>query len=616
PCPANQTILARNHPHLPTTPSVSQPEFSGLKRSERSRRPSARKIESDEYEASSRGSSRPTTPSTRTSKPKSKKRPHGKRGNRHGHITQPTHVGTAGDSFSLEPATTTGPLSSNSDLAPINTSNRSVAIRYMTDILGLDTAHLSTRMLRRILDSHSAYTETNEPGSMGPSGASAPAIMQSAQRMVLDAQSTSQTSALSRACIPPMPKKPTATLGEITNDTMTESESESECVELGPKDSVSQHIAHPTPSPFTLYRLNHSRPTKNTLPPGPGATLINEPPSEAETDPDFAVSGPESCSDLDTAPAPKRPRLPNPHDSNPRNHHTGRHVATPSSQACSNGVRGLSTTTFGTTLSKSTPGQPTTHTRSASANGGRPLKQNQNQNSLPQPPPPSDLSAILTWALQMARQASTSTTATREEGSASQPGETYGLLAKVIEGLQVQLAAFKLVDADPGSQQPPNGPGDMDFVEDDAEMHEAEARRNHGKNVDPKRKVGLDDFPGINRRIASLAIPEFLAMTFTRGPYEVNATLVDWGYEAFKLVSHHLQHKEPYQKPPRELVQLVSIVPILYKKITYNIKVVHRVSWYHGELKKFIRSKIETEYGFINPPRTHEECWANHQLAK
>ncbi|KAG8685459.1 hypothetical protein FRC11_010541 [Ceratobasidium sp. 423] len=420
-------------------PSVSQPEFSGLKCSERSCQCSAQKIESDEYKASSRGSSQPTTPSMHTSKPKSKKRPH------------------VGDLFSLEPATTTGPLSSDLDLAPIDTSNHSVAIHYTTDILGSDMVHLSTRMLRRILDSHSAYTKTNELGSMGPSGASAPAIMQLAQQMVLgsghpaiptatpNAQSTLQTSALSHACIPPMPKKPTATLGEITNHTMTESESESECVELGPKDSVSQHIAHPTPSLFTLYHLNHSRPTKNMLPPSPGTTLIDKPPSEAETDPDFAVSGPESCSDLDTTPAPKWPQLPNPHDSNPCNHHTGRHVATPSSQTCLNG-----------------------------------------------PPPPSDLSAILTWALQMAQQALTSTTATREEGSASQPGGTYGLLTKVIEGLQVQLAAFKLVDADPGSQQPLNGPGD------NAEMHEAEARQNHGKNIDPKRKVSLNDFPGIN----------------------------------------------------------------------------------------------------------------------
>ncbi|KAG8762029.1 hypothetical protein FRC11_011595 [Ceratobasidium sp. 423] len=595
-----------------------QPEFFGIKRSERSRRPSARKIESDEYEASSRGSSRPPTPSTRTPKPKSKKRPHGERGNRAGHIVQPSQPRKAGNEFSPEPTPTPGSPPSNPSLAQINVKNRSKAIHYSTDFLGSDTSHLSTRMLQRILDSRSAYTELTQAGPMETTGGSAPAIMQSAKQVVLGSghpplptttsnpQFTSQSSSQPGTRIPATPRHSTTDVGvDSGNDTATESESEPEFVEVGPNDSISQCLTRPTlvrtaspaattynstpnvpnpiaplpphvpvavtmqdrgisPSLFTPYHSDRADLITSALPTDPETMSVDESAPKTEANPEYVS---DSDSDSDSAPTPKRLRLASPLNSKSHIVYTGRSLS---------------------------------HQGSQSRAKGREHNPDPNPNPLLQPPSPSDVSAILSWALNMAQQAGTSSAMANGADPATQPGKTFGLFAKVIEGLQAQLATFNLANSDPRSQQPSTVPGDMEVVEDDAERRDAAARRNFGKHVGSKRKVTLDDFPGINRRIASLAIPELLAMTFTRGPYEVNATIVDWGYEAFKLVSCRLQPGEPYQKPPRELIQLM----------------VHRASWYHGELKKYIRGKIETEYGFINPPQTHEERRTNRQLAK
>ncbi|KAG8731628.1 hypothetical protein FRC11_003246 [Ceratobasidium sp. 423] len=87
---------------------------------------------------------------------------------------------------------------------------------------------------------------------------------------------------------------------------------------------------------------------------------------------------------------------------------------------------------------------------------------------------------------QMAQQAATLTTTTNRAGPSGQPGEAYGLLAKVTKGLCTQMTTLKLSDSGPGSQQPLSSHGNMDFVEDNVELCIAEAQQQAGKHADMK----------------------------------------------------------------------------------------------------------------------------------
>ncbi|QRV99169.1 hypothetical protein RhiJN_27188 [Ceratobasidium sp. AG-Ba] len=66
---------------------------------------------------------------------------------------------------------------------------------------------------------------------------------------------------------------------------------------------------------------------------------------------------------------------------------------------------------------------------------------------------------------------------------------------------------------------------DTDFVEDDAEILEAEVALALGKRINVPRKPCLSHFPGFHRHIASNAIPDLVATLITEGVYDVT-TLV------------------------------------------------------------------------------------------
>ncbi|KAG9092228.1 hypothetical protein FRC06_000187 [Ceratobasidium sp. 370] len=124
------TIQSLKSTHTSSQPLNSQPKCAlsansaseleiEPRRSNRVCRPSTHKLEFDEYEASSRGSSQPPSPAAGLQskskwQPKWEKYPFGKQSERPGRIKQPLiNTGTTSHSSSLEPPTTPGPQQGN-----------------------------------------------------------------------------------------------------------------------------------------------------------------------------------------------------------------------------------------------------------------------------------------------------------------------------------------------------------------------------------------------------------------------------------------------------------------------------------------------------------------------
>ncbi|KAG8762507.1 hypothetical protein FRC12_008983 [Ceratobasidium sp. 428] len=174
----------------PTSETAPEPRRSG-----RSRRPSAHKLESDAYKASSRESSRPPSPSEPASKErKERKLPWGKPGERPGHIQQPpdADAGLSCDEGSPEPFASEGPQPGDPRLASrgmdgkaAKATDRAETVRRASSVLGFDASRYTTKTLEAVLASVPDNGEEIEAGAMEVEGGSAPALMQSTGRVGL-----------------------------------------------------------------------------------------------------------------------------------------------------------------------------------------------------------------------------------------------------------------------------------------------------------------------------------------------------------------------------------------------------------------------------------------------
>ncbi|KAG9094201.1 hypothetical protein FRC07_011343, partial [Ceratobasidium sp. 392] len=157
----------------------------------------------------------------------------------------------------------------------------------------------------------------------------------------------------------------------------------------------------------------------------------------------------------------------------------------------------------------------------------------------------------------------------------------------------------------PSAAEPPAGTtqprkrGQHRFVEDDLAVLEAEAALKLGLHVKRHQPV-LTDYPGYRRRIASLAIPELIAVACTQGAHELHDTLDKWASEAYTKLWWDQLDDVPFQAPPPGLRGIM----------------IHRFSWFRGEANKQVRTTIAVDYDFIDPPRTLNDLRYNHDLVK
>lgn len=298
---------------------------------------------------------------------------------------------------------------------------------------------------------------------------------------------------------------PEVRVAPSADDTATESETESEPVELGPGDSVSQRRLHTPPPPippippiqppaqsssqsaslFTPYNSNNATNRMNVDKPKPVTSHVSESESESES----SDSELESSVASNTAPAAKRLRLTC--TPAPRLHKlpTAQSATGPSSRRspAQHSAAPHSATHVDQSHTGSTYAHASVTAEAHTMSRNQPLSLARGSNCTPRPPPTSDLMAVLAWAALMAKQAKESlVTANQGATPCNQSNEVYELLATVLQGVHSQLVvATESLPAEPkiGPSQSSLTPDHMEFVEDDAELRDARAAHASGKHT-------------------------------------------------------------------------------------------------------------------------------------
>ncbi|KAG9080572.1 hypothetical protein FRC06_006406 [Ceratobasidium sp. 370] len=233
-----------------TTTSEATPE---RRRSNRSHHPSAHKIESDEYQASLRGSSRPPSPSAPVPKCKPRKLPWGVQGDQPGCITQPdSDIGSTCNEGLPEPPATAGPQAGDSHVVSQSLAGNlpkvtksAEAVHCVSVYLGVDASRYTSKTIEKVLVPVAIPDggKEGDTGAMGIEGRSALAQLQSTRQVGLaSGHQPSAVGVIGKDMYSVMNNIPTH------DDSATESESELELVELRPGDSVSQWLPRLPPS--------------------------------------------------------------------------------------------------------------------------------------------------------------------------------------------------------------------------------------------------------------------------------------------------------------------------------------------------------------------------------
>ncbi|KAG9082800.1 hypothetical protein FRC06_004856, partial [Ceratobasidium sp. 370] len=329
-----------------------------------------------------------------------------------------------------------GPQRGNLVLAGPSSPSNTEAIRRATAFLGSDASKLSARTLRQVLDAFSNNAEEAQEGPVEPEGCSAPTILQSTRGMVLGGghqpPATRTTDNIDSPQRPsPQPARAEGQLplgrhsreGPPNEDTATESESEPQSVELGPGDSVSQHLL-PAPPPLCAAAI----PPQPPLPPishalhdADDAGHSNNVRMEVYVATADELGASDSDTGVQAAHACKRPRLGPSHTE-------------------------ASSTNRPSHPSSARSAHPTTpHATRTTAPARGPASAASRVPS--DPPSTSDLSAVLHWAAQLAGQSTCPGTAdaqgaglSGQAGQISQPKVAFDLATKVLEALRSNLA--------------------------------------------------------------------------------------------------------------------------------------------------------------------------------
>ncbi|QRW11987.1 hypothetical protein RhiLY_10986 [Ceratobasidium sp. AG-Ba] len=558
------------------------------RRSSRSRRPSLHKLESDEYEAESQHASRAPTPS----QPKSKRRPknqHGEKGNRPGRIIQPAGAWTTQHSESPEPLTDPGSPPDGFDMESegpqVKTISKADAIKRVSAHLGYDASEMPEDILKDVLeDIEVLETEADRSGPMEIEDGAFETLRQSPGRTFMGrrpeelageaSDDINMSEELPQFTYPDARLLLGQAVSEAPRDDDTATE-DSEEIELGPGDSVSQRVPQSKNLPSESLRpappqldLAHNRVqnTKRAF----DATADNP------GDPPIPTKRPRAIS----SPLARVPRpSPAPVTDAPGSTSTNQHS-----------IQRAPIRTTG----------PTSRIIFSAA----PQSSSVLSSNLLNPPPTSNVDAVLAWATRMATKATNShpVASTSHPGSQTNSvdnGDRYAQLASVLEDLRAHLAA-SAPKQHANQVRRLRHPRDTDFVEDDAELLEAEAALALGKRINAPRKPCLSDFPGFRRHIASNAIPDLVATLVTHGAFEVHGTTAGFAEDSYSRQWTEEIPDEPFQPPPRALLAIM----------------VHRGSCFRSHTMDRIRPEVCHLWPFIRTPHTPNDLLYNKRLAK
>ncbi|KAG8717882.1 hypothetical protein FRC09_013539 [Ceratobasidium sp. 395] len=226
-------------------------------------------------------------------------------------------------------------------------------------------------------------------------------------------------------------------------------------------------------------------------------------------------------------------------------------------------------------------------------------------------PLPSDLNntnELVIWVLKLAEDQARALDRGTPVASTSrvpQPSSTANHVTQSIANHRARLSGNKNSDLPPNSTPAPqptntgNATPRSSTPSDDG-VDEV-ATSSASKKSKRRKKSKLSDFPGLVGEIASAAIPRFLATVITQGSYEEDTDVFrDWARDAYRTTWGLEAAEHEYVPPPKAVLTIMT----------------RRASWVRGKVKERIRTVVQYGHGFRNPATCHSDVKHNKRLAR
>ncbi|KAG8724615.1 hypothetical protein FRC09_016585 [Ceratobasidium sp. 395] len=220
----------------------------------------------------------------------------------------------------------------------------------------------------------------------------------------------------------------------------------------------------------------------------------------------------------------------------------------------------------------------------------------------------NNINELVNWALKLAEdqaRALDQGVSVASTSRAPQPSSTTNHITQSIATHRARLNGNKSSDSPPNStpasqlanasQATPRLSTPSDDGVDEAATSSA------NKKSKRRKKSKLSDFPGLVGEIASAAIPRFLATVITQGSYEEDTDVFrDWARDAYRTTWGLEAAEHEYVPPPKAVLTIMT----------------RRASWVRGKVKERIRTVVQYGHGFRNPATCRSDVKHNKRLAR
>ncbi|KAG8703756.1 hypothetical protein FRC08_002654 [Ceratobasidium sp. 394] len=259
---------------------------------------------------------------------------------------------------------------------------------------------------------------------------------------------------------------------------------------------------------------------------------------------------------------------------------------------------------------------PSPHTTSSSTNGARATldRRSDTASHVIHPPPPSDLTdvdALVAWALGLAEEKTRALDQGRPLSipSTSKAHSQLPNASATVDHISRAVANHRsrLNGGGPsGTQESENrasqsnqagAPPSRAAASDDDDLPTRSSER---KKREYSKKAKLSDFPGRIGEVASAAIPRFLATVFAEGAYEDPETLRSWSHDAYRETWDLEAPEDEYEPPPRAVLTIMM----------------RRASWLRTKVRERVEVIVQYGFEFRNPAVRRSDIKHNRRLAE
>ncbi|KAG9088510.1 hypothetical protein FRC06_001992, partial [Ceratobasidium sp. 370] len=260
---------------------------------------------------------------------------------------------------------------------------------------------------------------------------------------------------------------------------------------------------------------------------------------------------------------------------------------------------------------------PLRQTTSSGANGARVTLERHSGTAphITQPLPPSDLTdidAVVAWALGLAEEKACTLNQGRplSKPSTSRAHPDLPGASATVDHVSQAVANYRsrLNGGGPSGTQE-NGNHTSQSNQASASPSQASTpgddddrltRSSNQKKCKYGKKAKLSDFPGRIGEVALAAIPRFLATVLAEGAYESPETLRSWAHDAYQETWDLEAPENEYEPPPRVVLTIMM----------------RRASWLRTKVRERVEVIVQYGFEFRNPAIQPSDIKYNRRLAE